>query len=50
MEYLPLGDLSRHISGDFKEHNIKDISLQLLEGLKLMHLKGFTHRGLKPQV
>jgi serine/threonine protein kinase len=50
MEYLPLGDLSRHISEDIKEHDVKDISLQILEGLKLMHSKGFTHRDLKPQV
>jgi serine/threonine protein kinase len=50
MEYFPLGDLSKHILGGFEEHDLKDISLQLLEGLKLMHLKGFTHRDLKPQV
>ena len=50
MEYLPLSDLSKYISRDIKEHNLKDISSQLFEGLKLMHSKGFTHRDLKPQV
>jgi len=50
MEHLPLGDLSKHISEDIREHDLKDISSQLLEGLKLMHSKGFTHRDLKPQV
>jgi serine/threonine protein kinase len=50
MEYLPLGDLSKYISEDIKERDLKDISSQLLEGLKLMHSKGFTHRDLKPQV
>jgi serine/threonine protein kinase len=50
MEYLPLGDLSKHILGDIKELDLKDISSQLLEGLNLIHTKGFTHRDLKPQV
>jgi serine/threonine protein kinase len=50
MEYLPLGDLSKHISEDIQEDDLKDISSQILEGLKLMHWKGFTHRDLKPEV
>lgn len=50
MEYLPLGDLSKHILEEVQEHDLKDISSQLLEGLKLMHSKGFAHRDLKPQV
>jgi calcium/calmodulin-dependent protein kinase I len=50
MEYFPMGDLSMHISKDIQEHDLKDISSQLLEGLKLMHAECFTHRDLKPQV
>lgn len=42
--------MEKHISKDIKEHDLKDISSRLLEGLKLMHSKGFTHRDLKPQV
>jgi serine/threonine protein kinase len=39
MEYFPLGDLGKHILEDIKEHDMKNISTQLLDGLKLMHSK-----------
>jgi serine/threonine protein kinase len=49
MEYFPYGDLSMY-KGEIEENNAKIISRQLLEGLQIMHEKGFTHRDLKPQV
>lgn len=49
MEYIPHGDLGMY-NGDIKEDDAKIISQQLLEGLQIMHKKGFTHRDLKPQV
>jgi serine/threonine protein kinase len=33
-----------------RENDVKSISQQLLEGLQIMHKKGFTHRDLKPLV
>jgi serine/threonine protein kinase len=36
--------------GDIEENDAKIISRQLLEGLQIMHKKGFTHRDLKPNV
>jgi serine/threonine protein kinase len=50
MEYFPLGTLDKFISEDLKEDGARLISAQLLEGLKIMHEEGFTHRDLKPQV
>jgi serine/threonine protein kinase len=49
MDYFPQGDLGMY-KGDIKEKDAKVISQQLLEGLMIMHEKGFTHRDLKPQV
>jgi serine/threonine protein kinase len=49
MEYFPQGDLGMY-KGDIEENDAKIISQQLLEGLQIMHEKGFTHRDLKPQV
>jgi serine/threonine protein kinase len=60
MEYMPLGDLEHnvqqiekypaHSSPPLSEEEVKDISRQILEGLKIMHGEGFAHRDLKPQV
>lgn len=63
MEYIPLGDLennlqelekskngSGHTSCVLRENEIKDITTQILEGVKIMHAEGFAHRDLKPQV
>lgn len=49
MEYFPLGTLDKFIDEDLKEEDARVIAAQLLEGLKIMHGEGFTHRDLKPQ-
>jgi serine/threonine protein kinase len=49
MEYIPHGDLGMY-DGEIKDDDARIISQQLLEGLQIMHKKGFTHRDLKPQV
>ena len=48
MEYFPLGDLERYMDRQFSNSQIKVLIRQLLEGLCIMHLNGFTHRDLKP--
>jgi serine/threonine protein kinase len=50
MEYFPLGTLDKFIDDKLHEDDTRKISLQLLEGLHIMHEEGFTHRDLKPQV
>jgi serine/threonine protein kinase len=52
MEYFQHGDLFRVIQdvGSCMEQGAKVITMQLLEGLSIMHDMGFTHRDLKPQV
>jgi serine/threonine protein kinase len=57
---MPLGDLEHNVqqiekspaysSPPLSEEEVKDISRQILEGLKIMHGEGFAHRDLKPQV
>ena len=49
MEHFEYGDLQRYINEKLSEPQIKIIIVQLLEGLKVMHGNGFTHRDLKPQ-
>ncbi|MCJ1266066.1 Ankyrin-2 [Lobaria immixta] len=49
MEYLALGDLSQYIFTAISEEETKQIASDLLQGLKIMHAEGFTHRDLKPQ-
>jgi serine/threonine protein kinase len=50
MEYLPYGDLNSFIEKGIPENEIKLITIQLLEGLAIMHENSFTHRDLKPGV
>ena len=50
MEYFPYGDLARYLKSPLSEFQIKQITEDVLEGLKVMHAEGFTHRDLKPQV
>lgn len=60
MEYMPLGDLEHNIQEieisstrtgpPLPEEEIQEIARQVLEGLKIMHVEGFAHRDLKPQV
>ena len=50
MEYFPEGTLDGFIKSGIGEDNVRAIASQLLEGLKIMHTEGFTHRDLKPQV
>lgn len=49
MEYFDLGTLNIYMTDDLKEQDAQSIALQLLEGLKIMHEEGFTHRDLKPE-
>ena len=50
MEYFPEGDLTKHISTPLSQKTVKNISKQILEGLKVMHEEGITHRDVKPEV
>jgi serine/threonine protein kinase len=49
MEYFPYGDLGSCLDGPVPELEAQTIARQLLEGLKLVHNYGITHRDLKPQ-
>ena len=52
MEYLPEGDLTKHIStrAPLPQETVKNISKQILEGLQVMHQEGMAHRDIKPAV
>ena len=59
MEYIRSGDLEGNLLDlesstenrpAIPEEDIKDITSQILEGLKIMHAEGFAHRDLKPKV
>ncbi|KAG0133629.1 kinase-like domain-containing protein [Tuber indicum] len=48
MEYLPEGDLTKHIGAPLPQETVQNISMQILEGLEVMHQHGIAHRDLKP--
>ncbi|KAI1484617.1 kinase-like domain-containing protein [Biscogniauxia mediterranea] len=48
MEYLEHGDLHRYLTRPLPEDEVKQITMQVLEGLNYMHQNGFAHRDLKP--
>ena len=53
MEYLEKGDLLaylEHSRSPLPEGEAKEITLQILEGLDMMHQNNFAHRDLKPNV
>ncbi len=50
MEYLPDGDLHKHLNSPLSETEGQRIVSQVLEGLRFMHDLEFTHRDLKPAV
>jgi serine/threonine protein kinase len=59
MEYMRGGDLEASLldlensttnGPAILEDDIKEITSQILEGLKIMHAEGFAHRDLKPKV
>ena len=50
MEYLEGGDLTKHIGTPLPQETVQNISMQILEGLQLMHQQGIAHRDLKPAV
>lgn len=49
MEYFPLGDLSLHLNDTTSEADIKQITIDLLRGLQIIHQENFAHRDLKPK-
>ncbi|KAL2068665.1 hypothetical protein VTL71DRAFT_15003 [Oculimacula yallundae] len=49
MEYFERGTLDNFITPYLPENTARTVSLQLLQGLKIMHEEKFTHRDLKPQ-
>ena len=50
MEYLGRGDLSHYIEQGLEDSEAREIAENILNGLRVMHFEGFTHRDIKPQV
>ena len=50
MEYLSHGHLRHYLDVERSESEAKAITKQLLEGLFVIHEKGFAHRDLRPEV
>ena len=51
MEYVKLGPLvSDREKFAFSESDIKEITIQVLKGLSIMHKHKYAHRDIKPDV
>jgi len=50
MEYPQDGDLTKYIGEPLPQETVKTISVQILEGVKIMHEEGMAHRDVKPSV
>ncbi|KAH8702842.1 kinase-like domain-containing protein, partial [Phaeosphaeriaceae sp. PMI808] len=48
MEYFELGDLERHLTEPLTEDEVKDITTDVLNGLRIIHGENFAHRDVKP--
>ncbi|PUU79009.1 kinase-like domain-containing protein [Tuber borchii] len=47
MEYFQESDLTKHIGVPLLQETVQNISMQVLEGLKVMHEQGVAHRDIK---
>jgi serine/threonine protein kinase len=51
MTYYPLGDLMAYLDeNSVSEDGARQITIQILQGLSIMHQEGYAHRDIKPQV
>jgi len=52
MEYIPTGDMSKTFVNRYRwnEYDTRAVVEQVLQGLVVMHKRGITHHGLKPEV
>lgn len=50
MQYFAYGDLRGHISSGLSEDDAKQVGLQVLQGLQIMHQLDIIHRDIKPAV
>lgn len=51
MDYYPLGDLQAYLDDNsMSEDGARQIIVQILQGLAVMHGEGYAHRDIKPQV
>ena len=50
MEYVPLGDLTKHIGKGLSQDVVHQIAYQVLDGLEIMHRLDIVHRDIKPSV